>query len=106
MPSRRLRPSAGAACAWRIPSASNPQQHTRIERARRRWTRRFFATAVASILLLGALVVGPATVAASLDILMQIDDQFTPPSPSAPPPRPSRMGASPRVAPSADPVDD
>jgi hypothetical protein len=50
-----------------------------VDRIRRRWTRRFFTTAVALILLLGAIVLGPATVSASIDLWSQIDEQFTPP---------------------------
>jgi hypothetical protein len=88
----------------KIPAVQNPYRHTQADRIRRRWTRRFIGTGVALILLLGAIVTGPAAVAASLDIWSQIDEQFTPPPmpvlPQAPP-RPA--GAPAQITPPDDP---
>ncbi len=87
----------------RIPAAPNPHRHTKVDRVRRRLTRRFFSTAVALILLLGAIVVGPATVAASLDLVSAIDDQITPPpEPVLPASPPRARFAMPQVAPAFD----
>ena len=83
----------------RIPSVANPHHHTRIDRLRRRWTRRFFSSAVALILLLAALILGPAVVAASLDIWSQVEEQFTAPVEPDAPALP-RHSASPPARPS------
>jgi hypothetical protein len=91
----------------RIPAGSNPYRHTHTDRIRRRWVGRFFRSAIALILLSGAIIVGPPSIAASLDILSQIDDQFTaPPWPMRPPSPRHSVGAPARLAPPADPLDD
>jgi len=75
----------------RIP-ASQPQRYTHVDRMRHRLVRRFFWGGIALVLLLGALVLGPASVAASLDLVSEINEQLTPPpAPElpAPPKRPA-----------------
>jgi len=71
----------------RIPGAG-AQPYTQAERVSRRWLRRMFWATVALVLVLGALIAGPASIAASLEIWSQIDEQFTPPPP---PPLPARV---------------
>jgi type II secretory pathway predicted ATPase ExeA len=68
----------------RIPASHG---HTHVDRIRRRVTRRLATLAVLLIVLLGAIVAGPATVAASIDLLSEIDERFTPPPPPLLPPR-------------------
>jgi type II secretory pathway predicted ATPase ExeA len=75
----------------RIPGGGAPA-YTQVERIERRWTRRVFWWTIALFLLLTAAVVGPASLAASLDIWSQdirsqIDERFTPPPPPPLPPR-------------------
>ena len=78
-------PTARSGVKLRIPAGSNPYRHTHSDRLRRRLVRRAVGAAVALILFSGALVVGPASIAASLDIWSQIDEQLTPPAwPEAP----------------------
>jgi type II secretory pathway predicted ATPase ExeA len=88
----------------RIPAGASPPAHTRVDRISRRWARRFFWSAIALFLLLAALIAGPASIAASLDIWSQIDEQFTLPRPPLPPratlkmPEPLRLPAAPDPA--------
>jgi general secretion pathway protein A len=91
----------------RIPAAANPYGHTHAERLRRRLVRRILGGAVALILFSGAIVVGPASIAASLDIWSQIDEQLTPPAwPQLPPSLLHRpIGAPARIAPPVEPLD-
>jgi len=85
--------------------ASQPQRYTHVDRVRRRMARRFFWGAVSLVLLLGGLVLGPASVDASLDILSQIDEQLTPPAAPTLPVAPRHAApAWPRVVPPADPL--
>ena len=97
-------PAARSGVKLRIPAGSNPYRHTHSDRLRRRLVRRVVGATVALILFSGALVVGPASIAASLDIWAQIDEQLTPPAPPQPPPSALRrpMGAPARVTLSPD----
>ncbi|HEY2434488.1 MAG TPA: AAA family ATPase [Vicinamibacterales bacterium] len=90
----------------RIPAGTNPYRHTHADRMRRRWTRRFVGSAVALILLLAAIVAGPAAVAASVDILSSVEEQFTPPAyPLLPVSPATPVGAPARIATAAGPLD-
>jgi hypothetical protein len=84
--------------------ASQPPRYTHVDRLRRRVARRFFWGAVSLVLLLGGLVLGPATVDASLDIVSQIDDRTTPPAAPDVPVEPRHAAAAwPRIDPPPDP---
>ena len=91
----------------RIPSGSNPYRHTHSDRLRRRLVHRVVGTTVALILFSGAIVVGPAAIAASLDIWSQIGEQLSAPGWPVLPPSPPRhlVGAPARVTAPADPLD-
>jgi hypothetical protein len=82
----------------RIPAGSNTPFVTRGDRIRRRWARRLAGAVIALILLFGAIVAGPAAIAASLDIWSAIDEQLTAPAwPLPPPPAHHVVGAPPRL---------
>jgi type II secretory pathway predicted ATPase ExeA len=88
----------------RIPAGSNPYRHTHADRMRRRWTRRFVGSAVALILLLSAIIAGPAAVAASIDIWFSVEEQVAPPPYPVLPVSPPRFAGAPaRVTPPSDP---
>jgi hypothetical protein len=78
------------------------QSYTHVERVQRRWLRRMFWMTVALVLVLAALIAGPASVAASLDMWSQIDEQFTPPPPP-PLPAPARLRVPSPLLPLAPP---
>jgi general secretion pathway protein A len=100
-------PASRSGVTLRIPAASNPYGHTHTDRLRRRLVRRILGGSVALILFSGAIVVGPASIAASLDIWLQIDEQLTPPAwPQLPASLLHRpVGAAARVEPPIEPLD-
>jgi general secretion pathway protein A len=85
----------------RIRSAGQPQL-TQVERLTRRFTRRLVALAALLTIGFGALVVGPASIAASLDLWSEVVERVTPPpmpgaphAPRLPRPAPLTPPASP-----------
>jgi hypothetical protein len=81
-------PERQSGVRFRIRSGSPSHQQTKTERLTRRFTRKMAALAVAVVVLLGALVLGPASIGASIDLWSEVVERFTPPQEPNLPPRP------------------
>jgi general secretion pathway protein A len=63
----------------RVKIPGTTRGYTHVDRMGRRWLHRMFWATIALTLFLAAIVAGPASIAASLDIWSQVSEQVTPP---------------------------
>jgi type II secretory pathway predicted ATPase ExeA len=81
-------PEPRSGVRFRIRSGPQSKQLTQTERLTRRFTRKMAALAIALVVLFGALVLGPASIGASIDLWSELVERFTPPSEPDLPSRP------------------
>jgi general secretion pathway protein A len=87
---------------WAPTNAVSPDPERRVTR---RVTRSLIALAALLVILFGALVFGPASIDASLDLRSAVAERFTPPPMPSPPPRPRLRMPAPLALPAGPPED-
>ena len=105
-PTNAVSPQPERRSGVRLRFRSGAQQLTQVERLTRRFTRRLVALAALLVILFAAIVLGPASVAASIDLWQEVVEKFTPPPmPTAPPGPQLRMPPPLRLPPAPGPDD-